>query len=436
VLTPLACSPVWPQRYDLVRVSWRLADSAPVLAFQSPWYRGGGLKCGSFVLNLLPPKIADTVLFSLILEVIADRPVDLADLRVRLMNFSPQAWVDVASNQGVLFPFIRALKSRSLLLPVPIGENSAVFHKHPTLQLEAVYRRHLDRRRDQCDQLIEVVRALNGGGVVPLLLKGARYLIAPVDPWCEARDMRDLDLLVQKGETDQAVSVLKAVNYRFEEGFVPVDQHLPELRCAGRPSAVEIHTHSLPFSARIFLSTTEVWQHAIPVSAEKVRFFVLPNEWQLLHCLLNHQLADHGHARRILGAKGLWELTMLGTKLPEEGWQAIVNHLERHGQLDLLASWMVQASRIFGLTYPQWIKISSDARAHADETFARATAPEWWRRLIFLVDQLRFGFARETLAARYQLNEADVSLRTVARHISFLARRYRGRMLRRLTGRF
>jgi hypothetical protein len=385
-------------------------------------------------LDLLPPKIADTVLFSLILEVIAARPVDLADLRVRLMKFSAQAWVDLANDQGVLFPFIWALKFRSLLLPVPIGQSSAVLHNHPTLQLETVYRQHLDRRRDQRDQIIEVLRALNGAGVVPLLLKGARYLIAPVGPWCEARDMRDLDLLVGTGETDQAISALKAVNYRFEEGFVPLDQHLPEMWCTGRPSTVEIHTHSLPFSARIFLSTTDVWQHAVQVSADEVRFFVLPNEWQLLHCLLNHQVADHGHRRRTLAVKGLWEFTMLGKTLPEEGWKAIFDHLKRQDQLDLLASWVMQANRLFGLSYPQWIKISTGARVHADKTFARATAPDWWRRAIFVVDQLRFGFARETLAARYQLKEADVSLGTVARHVSFLARRYRGKMLRRLTG--
>jgi hypothetical protein len=389
---------------------------------------------GFFVLEQLPPRIANAGLFSLVMDVVGNRATDVSELRIRLLNSSAQEWADFANDHGILFPLIWRLKSRSLLLPVPIGGIDAGLRKHPTLQLEAVYRRHLERQQDQRDQLIEVLRALNGAGVVPVLLKGARYLIAPVDPWCEGRDMRDLDLLVPAGETDQVISALKAVNYRFEEGFVPVDQHLPELFCVGRPSAVEIHTHSLPFSARKFLSTTEVWHHAVPLSAEKVKFFVLPNEWQLLHCLLNHQVADHGHARRILALKGLWEFTMLGNKFSEKAWQVVVDHLERHGQLDLLASWILQAHRLFGLAIPQQIRVSSDARVHADEAFANARAPDWWRRLIFLADQFRFGFARETLASRYRLNEAKVSLGTVARHIRFLGRRYRGKMLRRLSG--
>jgi len=387
-----------------------------------------------FVLDQLPPRIVNAELFSLVMDVVGDRATDLSELRIRLLNSSAQDLAGFANDHGILFPFIWRLKARSLLLPVRMVQIDAGLLKHPTLQLEAVYRRHRERQQAQRDQLIEVLTALNCVGVVPVVLKGARYLIAPAGPWCESRDMRDIDLLVLASETDQVISVLKTVNYRFEEGFVPVDQHLPELWCVGRPSAVEIHTHSLSFSARKFLYTTEVWQHAVPLSAEKVKFLVLPNEWQLLHCLLNHQVADRGHARRLLAVKPLWEFAMLGGELTSEGWQTVVDHLTKHGQLDVLASWIVQANTLFGLSYPQWIKISPKARAHAEQTFARAAAPDWWRRTIFIFDQLRFGFARETLATRYQLNAADVSVSVVVRHISFLARRYRGKMLRRLIG--
>jgi hypothetical protein len=385
-------------------------------------------------LELLPPKIADTDLFSLILEVLASRQVDLADLRVRLMGVSTQALVHLANDQGVLFPFIWALKSRSLLIPLPSARDDTALHSHPTFQMEAAYYQHLERRRAQRDQLMEALWALNNTGVVPLLLKGARYLMSPVGPWCEARDMRDLDLLVKTSEADTVSNALQALKYRFQEDFGPIDQHLPELCCASKPSAIEIHTHSLPFTARIFLDTEEVWQHAVQISAEQVRYCVLPNHWQLLHCLLNHQVADHGYRRRTLAVKGLWEFTMLGATLSEESWKSIVDHLDQHRQLNLLASWALQADHLFGLSYPRWIKISTGARVQVNTTFARATAPNWWRRVIFVIDQFRFGFARRTLATRYQLNEADVSLGTVVKHVRFLARRYRGKRLQRLTG--
>jgi hypothetical protein len=56
------------------------------------------------------------------------------------------------------------------------------------------------------------------------------------------------------------------------------------------------------------------------------------------------------------------------------------------------------------------------------------------RRTYFLADQVRFGFARETMAVRYGLAESEVSLLTAVRHVKFLASRYRGQMLRRIIG--
>jgi hypothetical protein len=160
----------------------------------------------------------------------------------------------------------------------------------------------------------------------------------------------------------------------------------------------------------------------------------LPTEWHLLDGLLNHQISDRGHVRRMLNVKPLWEFAMLASELPHQGWRSIADHMAAKGQADVLASWITQAGRLFGLTHPQWIDISPAARSHAERTFAHAAAPHWLRRGRFLADQLSFAFGKETLAVRYGLAESEVSLGTVWRHLAFLARRYRGRMIRRLVG--
>ena len=67
-------------------------------------------------------------------------------------------------------------------------------------------------------------------------------------------------------------------------------------------------------------------------------------------------------------------------------------------------------------------------------TFENAAAPDWLRHGRRLADQLRFGFARETLAVRYRLDEKQVSVWTVGRHLRFLIQHYRGRILDRLFG--
>jgi Uncharacterised nucleotidyltransferase len=390
-------------------------------------------------LDLLPPRISDTKLLALLADILAvcSGAGDTATLRLRLIDrkFSWQALIDLAIGQGLIFPLIWALDHRSLLLPVPEKLRSDGLTEHPTIALEAAYRRHLARRHEQRDQLLAIIAALTRANVVPLLLKGARYLAAPTDSWCEARDMRDIDLLVHNQDVRRTVAVLEAAGYRFEQGFVPLDQHLPELWLAGCPSAVEIHTEALAFSARKILATEEVWRHGIPGSIDGGTFLVLPDEWHLLHGLLTHQISDRGHVRCLLALKALWEFAMLGARLSDQGWRSIADHMAARAQTEVLASFIVLAARLFGLAYPPQVAISSAARAHAESTLAHASRSDLQRRVYFLADKVRFGFARETMAVRYGLAESEGSLRMIGIHLSFLARRYRGQLLRRLTGR-
>ena len=60
--------------------------------------------------------------------------------------------------------------------------------------------------------------------------------------------------------------------------------------------------------------------------------------------------------------------------------------------------------------------------------------PAWRRRLWSLTDQITFAFDRETLAVRYHIEPGDVGVATKARHLLFLLRHYRGRIVMRLFG--
>jgi hypothetical protein len=246
--------------------------------------------------------------------------------------------------------------------------------------------------------------------------------------------MRDIDVLVRADDGVRAMDALIVEGYVADTTPVPIDQHLPEMWRAGSPSVVEIHTEALAFSARKKLATDEIWHRGSRQCTEQSAFFVLPAEWHLLHGLLNHQISDRGHVRRILAVKPLWEFAMLGSEVSTEGWREIAGHLAAQGQADVLGSWIVQAARLHGFTPPQGIAISDAARRHAAASFANASAPDWLRRGRFLADQVRFSFAKETLAARYKRYPQDVSPVTSARHLRFLARHYRGRMRDRLFG--
>ena len=357
---------------------------------------------------------------------------DNAKLRLRLIhkNISWQALIEFAQQQGALWPLIWALQQRSLLLPVPSPNNP----NHPTLQLVSAYRHHLARRERQRDQLLAIIGALNRSKIETLLLKGARHLAFQPGDWAEARDMRDIDLLVHPEQAELAAETLANLGYSADDLGAPLDQHLPEMWRAGSPSVVEIHTQALAFSARKILPTDEVWQRAIRLSNEEADFLVMPEEWHLLHGILSHQISDRGHVRQVLAVKPLWEFTMFGRSVADRAWRTIANHMAARGHADVLGSWIVQAEQLYGAPRPPGVPISPAARVHAATTLANAVRLGWLRQASIIGDQFRFAFAKETLAVRYKIDPQDVSLATKARHLNFLRRYYRGRIVSRLFG--
>ena len=389
------------------------------------------------ILDLLPPRVSNPRLFALFADILAVRVAEgNAELRLRLIESKLpwEALAHVADGHGVLSPFVWALMRRSLLLPVPAGTARDGTAQHPTTQLTAIYQQHLSRRQCQCNQLVSILGALNRESIEPLLLKGARYVLAPAGVWSEARDMRDIDLLVRPGDAERTIAALAAQGYTPDPRPIPMDQHLPEMWHDGHPSAVEVHTEALSFSARKILTTEEIWRYATRLSTDHSAFYVLPAEWHLLHGLLNHQISDRCYDQRMLAVKSLWEFAKLADEVSDQGWKSIVDRMTASRHADVLGSCLVQAMRLFGITCPQGIEISPAARAHAEATFENAAAPDWLRHCRRLSDQLRFGFARETLAVRYRLDENKVSIWTMGRHLRFLTRHYRGRMLYRLFG--
>jgi hypothetical protein len=384
-------------------------------------------------LELLPPRIRNPAHLALLGDILKNNGEPLGALRLRLMasDFSWQALVDLATQQDVLPPLIQALFERALLPPVPrTGPGSR--GGHVTVRLQQFYREHLARRELQKAQLQNLLRHLNRAGIVPLILKGGRYLVAPVAAWCEARTFRDIDLLVRPDQANRAFAELVTAGYCPGEPYLANHHHLPELHHPREPASVEIHTAALDVAGQSVIGTDLAWRTAS--QAADGCCYVLPLEWQALHCLLHHQLSDRGYARRNLALKPLWEWAMLTRNWSSDQWQTIITHMREAGALDVMGSWLVQAHRLFGAPLPEFIAISSAASANACATLDLALAPHWRRRTNLIVDQLRCSFSKDSLGARYGKAPATVSVVDAARHAVHLLRVYRGRWLRRLIG--
>lgn len=384
--------------------------------------------------ELLPPTIHSPDLLLLLGQILRPDldPATVAKLRFQLMRpgFSWQSLIDLATQQDVLPPLILTLVGRGLLPPVPRAAN---VEGHVTQRLTDAYEQHLERQERLKQQLERILAALNEAGVAALLLKGARYLVAPLGAWCQARTMRDIDLLIHPGDGERVLTVLTALGYR-NGPFIPLrHHHLPELCCDDEPAMLEIHTAVHSLEAERAMSTAEVWAEAR--SSADAPVLVMPNKWQALHCMLHHQLSDLGYRRRILAVKALWEWTMLAREFSEQDWKVIMAQMRAANASDVMASWLIQAQRLFGAVIPAFIHPSPTAIANAEGVFRFASKPHWLRRTIVITDQLRFSFARETLAMRYGKSPSQISPLDAGKYAMRLLRVHRGRMLLRLMGR-
>jgi hypothetical protein len=386
-------------------------------------------------LDRLPATINDQALLALLSRVIGNHPAPepTAELRLRFFQpgFSWQSLVDLAVAHDVLPPLVFALTQRSLLPPLPARLSEGARSAHVTSRLLAAYEEHLGRQKELTSQLHAAATALNGVGIVPVLLKGAVHLTADQIDWQEARAMRDLDILVRASEAEAAGLVLTSLGYGQDPDPPPLDRHLPEFWLPEGAGTVEIHTEALSFPARHALTTEEVFSRAVMQKFAGTTIRVLPSEWHLLHGMLHHQLSDRGHARRMLALKGLWEFSKVGSGLTTEGWRTIIAHAEERHILDMLSSWSVQAHGLFGLNVPQQLLAFPPGRKRAAATFRHASKPYRLRQTLFILDKLRFAFSPGTLRLRYA--DKGNGWQHALHHLGFLWRR-RSRMVRRWLG--
>jgi Uncharacterised nucleotidyltransferase len=386
-------------------------------------------------LERLPPSAPRPAL-ELLGKILAVSPSAASTAALRLgffdKAFSWQALISFADEQEVFAPLILALRQRSLLLPVPRAAEAR--DKHITSKLNSMYDQHLARQADLRDQLVTIIAAFNRRQITPLLIKGACHLTA-TEGWQLARGMRDLDLVVKPDQAGDAFNVLKQLGYQQAEALdYSSYHHLAPMLLRDRHGAVELHTEALADSAEHVLTTKEAWALASSQHFQGADFYALPAAWHLLHGLLHHQVSDRGHARHLLALKGLWEFSMGANEVPREGWNLMAGHMEARSQLDVLASWIMQAHRVFGLPVPDSVTISGAARDHADTTLRRAAWPYPARRAMFIADQLRFAFDRETLASRYGSEPGQSTLGIAGKHVAYLVGKYRGDAWRRIVG--
>ena len=194
--------------------------------------------------------------------------------------------------------------------------------------LAAVDSLNAERNQVIVNEMHTVCKLLNGGGIEPVLLKGAAYLAAGVYRNHAARYLGDIDLLIPAAQIQSASNLLGRNGYRQDESdqFAGFRHHHPPLR---RPGSVFIELHhsvgmgpcaSLLPADEIFLESG-----AYDLGGVQVK---LPAPNQLAIHLIAHSQIQHSYNERIWPPlRAMYDLALLqgtlrGRTRLERNWDA------------------------------------------------------------------------------------------------------------------
>lgn len=243
--------------------------------------------------------------------------------------------------------------------------------------------RNADRNRRLKAQMSEAVEALNGIGIVPVLLKGAATLATCAPDRIGARMLSDLDLLVAPAEVARTVACLRQLGYRIDFQSDDPDFHVPlEL---SRPHDVGIiDLHRRPPGPAALTGPAVLDRHSRPVALSRGQARVPSPTLQVLHLVLHDQLHDGDYFRGRIDLRHLLDIRDLAGSGEGIDWPLLASLMPGHFAQNALATQLVTANRLLAVPIPARFGASGMA---AFQFHRRLAQLEWplLRKPMFLV---------------------------------------------------
>lgn len=226
------------------------------------------------------------------------------------------------------------------------------------------------RAKSLRDQLSELTPALNAGGIVPLLLKGAAYEAVDLYPADGARAFSDLDLLIRKGDLTRATAVLQGLGYRAidpQSDLGDDHHHLPAMMREGRLAAIELHQHPLRWQCRGALTTDEIFSAASANTSFGGQVLVPSATHLALHNILHAEVSNYRYWSASFLLRDALDLAAIARRFSGQvDWAAITARLKAVGFESVAGFYAKTTFEIFSLPAPDAIeRITKGRLAHA-----------------------------------------------------------------------
>jgi putative nucleotidyltransferase-like protein len=205
----------------------------------------------------------------------------------------------------------------------------------------------------QIEALDEMLEALGGEGIEPILLKGAALALTVYEQPA-LRPMQDLDLLVEEKQVDAAAAVLVRLGFRAiaatrTAAFYAAHHHTVPMIGKGGRVIVEIHRGLVPPEEGLRIDPARFFERAIRVEARGRTYRILSREDQVVHACLHLSYCDRfvGRLRDLIDVHALVET---GAKAPD--WGVILDTSPRTDVCRSLFSSLDLARRLLGTPVP------------------------------------------------------------------------------------
>lgn len=335
-----------------------------------------------------------------------------------------------------------ALVEKKLAAPLPpalhdfLRKRASGDRRHYLLALEEDHRANAMRNAAIRDQASAIIAALNGAGIEPGALKGARTLLeddGASSSFTRSRVLRDIDLLVPVAQWELAARALDKAGYR-KTGEGPNTAAFHHAM-----GGVELDLHRAPLALHEplplpeFLTADGFWRHAKAVAMPDLRWRRLEPAQSLLHGILHTEIADLNYAAGDWALRYLYETAYLTRSFST--WPD-TSALETAEVVRAVNAHLFAAHRLFGGALPPGFVADVPARRHFARCRLNARHPRTIRRAGILFHKLRQAMTPWYLArAGFYRPESGQSLLS-ARLLSLaaLCRRHLPKLPRLLFG--
>jgi Uncharacterised nucleotidyltransferase len=224
---------------------------------------------------------------------------------------------------------------------------------HVRNYVREIYVRNQQRNQRLSNQLGEALRALNGIGVTPVLLKGAAKLATAESAVDVARLISDLDIMIASEEIEIALEALSALGYRvYFQAPNSAAKWYMDLERDGDVGMIDLH-HQLPGHDYFYRSLGNIRQHcSVTTSRVGTAYVPLPS-YQALILIVHDQFQDSDYWTGNIDLRHLIDLRELASSAEGIDWKLLSAMSESRLYRNALETQLVALHSLFDVEVPR-----------------------------------------------------------------------------------